>query len=431
MTMLRDINRVVDGKLDSTDARVGVLASEIPTGFPLSAFLLNDIDSAYPNRMYSVEVLTLPGLGKLYLNKAGVGYFEGAPAGTYSGTQRINKYDPGVGIVSSAVGDYNLQIGSVPSSISSVTVSPEAVTIGDGQGYTFTVMVEGTGAFNQAVIWSTTTGAIDGAGNLVLGSTNVQRTLIVTATSVQDPTKSGSSTVTQMAPGNSSAPVVNSVSVQPFAPTLAGGATQQFSATVHGVSNPSQAVTWMSTIGQINAGGLFIAPDSTEELQMGTVTAISVQDNTKSGSTVVSVATVGEEPAPPVIVGINGPRSKARTFVVSDPQVRQDTSTGVGTFWDLSNPAKPKGVKDPSAVIDISWDWGPWFEEAGDSYGSHYIVVDSGLILRATNEDDSIISAFVDRGHLGKTVGVTCHIKSNSTPPREDERTLYLRIRDR
>lgn len=110
MTMLRDINRVVNGRLDSTDPRVGVLASEIPTGFDVPSFLLNDIDTAYPNRLYSVEVLTLPAAGTLYLEKDGSGTFEGAPVGDYSGTQLVRKYDPGVGLVSDVTGDYTISV---------------------------------------------------------------------------------------------------------------------------------------------------------------------------------------------------------------------------------------------------------------------------------------------------------------------------------
>lgn len=110
--MLRDLNVSAGGKRICGIPRVGVLGSDVPTGFPLAALLLNDIDSGFPNRLYSVEILTVPSAGTLYVDEVSWASFTGAPDGTYTGTQRVRKYDPGVGIVSTDDGPYSLTIGA-------------------------------------------------------------------------------------------------------------------------------------------------------------------------------------------------------------------------------------------------------------------------------------------------------------------------------
>jgi hypothetical protein len=106
--------------------------------------------------------------------------------------------------------------------------------------------VDSSGAGNSS------TGTITGTGLY----TALSGTHSVTATSVADTTKSATATVTVQGP----------VSISPATVGLNLGATQQFSVTVQGQSNP--VVTWSvdgisggnSSIGRINAQGLYIAP---------------------------------------------------------------------------------------------------------------------------------------------------------------------------
>lgn len=133
MTMLRDIALVENGRLESTDERVGVLASEIPAGFALPAFLLNDIDAGAPGRLYALKLLTLPAAGLLMLDKAGAGSFRGAPAGTYTGIQQVEKFDPGVGLVSRGTGSYTIEVGAAGTD-QPPTVRTVSVRLGDENG---------------------------------------------------------------------------------------------------------------------------------------------------------------------------------------------------------------------------------------------------------------------------------------------------------
>src|SRR5262244_3268467 len=102
---------------------------------------------------------------------------------------------------------------------------------------------------------------------------------MVTATSLADPTKSVSATITLMPPVG--------VSVSPAAATLSQGQTQQFTATVTGSGN--SAVTWSiaPSLGTVSAAGLYTAPVSIGSQQAVMVTATSVADPTKSASATI------------------------------------------------------------------------------------------------------------------------------------------------
>jgi hypothetical protein len=181
---------------------------------------------------------------------------------------------------------------NVPSAptVSSVAVSPSAPSVAGGATQQFTATVTGTGSPAQTVTWSATAGSIDSSGLFTApAATGSTQTITVTATSTVDNTKSGTATVTVAATGT---PTVSSVTVSPSTASVAGGATQQFSATVTGTNSPAQTVTWSANGGTVNSSGLFTAPAATGSTQTITVTATSTADGTKSGTATVTVAAV-------------------------------------------------------------------------------------------------------------------------------------------
>ncbi len=157
-----------------------------------------------------------------------------------------------------------------------VSVSPSSASVATGGTQTFTATV--TGTTNQSVTWTATGGTITSAGVFTAGTTAGSFT--VKATSVQDTTKSGTASVTITAPQ----PIT--VSVAPLNPTLFANGTQQFTATVSNAQNT--AVNWSATGGTISSTGLYTAGATTGTF---TVTATSVQDPAKSGSTQVTIVT--------------------------------------------------------------------------------------------------------------------------------------------
>jgi len=108
------------------------------------------------------------------------------------------------------------------------------------------------------------------------------------------------------------APTVTGVTVAPATVTVNRDATQQFTVTVAGTNNPSQAVTW-----QVSGGGTGTSISSTGLLTVAydetasslTVTATSVLDDTKSGTATVTV------PAPVPCSGINGSLTSSDSLV--------------------------------------------------------------------------------------------------------------------
>lgn len=85
--------------------------------------------------------------------------------------------------------------------IASVTVSPATATVGKGTTLQLNAVVAGTGFVNKNVTWSVTGNADAGTtvnpnGLLTINPNETSTTITVTATSVFDPTKSGTSTIT-------------------------------------------------------------------------------------------------------------------------------------------------------------------------------------------------------------------------------------------
>jgi serine protease len=176
-----------------------------------------------------------------------------------------------------------------------VGVSPTTASVQSGNGtQTFTATV--TNASNTTVTWSVN-GVTGGNATVGMISSNgvytapaavpTPATVTVTATSMADTTKSGSSQVTITAP--------ITVAVTPATASVAVGMTQTFTAAVTGSSNA--AVNWSingvaggnSTVGTISASGVYTAPAMVPTPAAITVTAVSKQDSTKSGSAQTTV----------------------------------------------------------------------------------------------------------------------------------------------
>ena len=176
-----------------------------------------------------------------------------------------------------------------------VTVAPATAAISTIQTQAFTVTV--VNSANPAVIWKVngvqggndSVGRISAAGLYTPSPAAATRS--ITATSVEDPTKSGSAsvTVTLAAAG---------VTVTPATASISTIQTQQFTATVVNITNT--AVTWRvdgvqggnATVGRISAAGLY-TPSPTTTAGPHSITATSVADPTRSGSATVTVTLIG------------------------------------------------------------------------------------------------------------------------------------------
>ena len=172
----------------------------------------------------------------------------------------------------------------------SITVTPGSATLGQGQQQPFTATVTGTGntpASNTAVTWSfnPVVGTLSSTGVYTApAAISSQQAVTVKATSVADPTKSASASVTLQPPANGV-----SIVVSPNAVSLRQGRRRQFRAIVTGTNNT--AVTWSlrPAVGKLSAAGVYTAPATMDSQQTVIVTATSKADSTKSANATVTL----------------------------------------------------------------------------------------------------------------------------------------------
>jgi len=175
-----------------------------------------------------------------------------------------------------------------------VSVAPNNVSVNTGAQQQFTATVTGTN--NTAVTWSITGIGCVGSSCGTVTQTGlytappvppVPSYLNVVATSVADPTKSGTANVTVVAQ--------MSVTISPATATVVTGGQRQFTASVSG--SPNQNVTWSvagagcsgPTCGTVSNTGLYTAPASVPSKPTVSVTATAQADPTQSASAAVTV----------------------------------------------------------------------------------------------------------------------------------------------
>ncbi len=158
-----------------------------------------------------------------------------------------------------------------------------------------TATVTGTGSFSSTVFWSASGGGtIDATTGLFTASTVPFTTQVtITATSTQDTSKSGTTTITVAAAGT-----VSSVDVICNPSSVQTGQLSSCSATVNGTGAFSTGVNWSASGGSINPiTGQFSASSAGAY----TITATSQQDSTKSGTATVNVV-AGANNVLPIVV---------------------------------------------------------------------------------------------------------------------------------
>ncbi len=176
-----------------------------------------------------------------------------------------------------------------PPPIISVEISPSTATLPPGGTQSFGLSVTGNSqaAVNAGVSWSVREGVAGGSvTNAGLYSApQTAGTFHVVATSVADPSKSGSATITVTAP-----PVT--VRVSPASETLGFRGQRDFDASVSGANNTS--VTWSvqegAAGGSVTSDGVYTAPST-----LGTfhVVATSVANASASATATITVVQSG------------------------------------------------------------------------------------------------------------------------------------------
>lgn len=111
-------------------------------------------------------------------------------------------------------------------------------------------------------------------------------------------------------------------------------------------------------------------------------------------------------------------------------------------FDITTNPLKPSTIHDPQAILDYSWDFTDLLVAGDPIIDAHFVCFlrspDGAVTTGATatlgaiaGDGKSVWAWFevIDQTLLGATIAVTCHYKT--ADQREDDRTLYFKIRNR
>ncbi len=167
-----------------------------------------------------------------------------------------------------------------PALVSGVSITPTTVALGSSQTQAFVATVSGNN--NKTVTWSLSVGlgTISSTGVYTAPATiaNAQ-TVIVKATSVADPSKSGVSTVSLKVPV--------SVSLSSSGGSLMPLQSQRVTAVVAGSANSGVNWTINPAIGSLSTSpttAVYVAPSAIDQAQTVTITASAMADPTKIAS---------------------------------------------------------------------------------------------------------------------------------------------------
>ena len=91
-------------------------------------------------------------------------------------------------------------------------------------------------------------------------------------------------------------------------------------------------------------------------------------------------------------------------------------------------------IKDPDAVLDYIFDWTLWLDDVVDTITSQTVTtptVSGGIVIDESSIVGKTVVSYVSGGTVGQTYPVTCQITTASTPARVDERTIYIKLKER
>lgn len=87
-------------------------------------------------------------------------------------------------------------------------------------------------------------------------------------------------------------------------------------------------------------------------------------------------------------------------------------------------------TKDPSELLDYSWNWSPWLAEVGDTISDAIVRVTEGLMMVGEPVvNGAVVTQRVSGGTVGDFCSVVCQITTASGLIAE--RSIHLTIEDR
>lgn len=86
-------------------------------------------------------------------------------------------------------------------------------------------------------------------------------------------------------------------------------------------------------------------------------------------------------------------------------------------------------LKDPQAVLDYIFDWTAWLDDISDALSTHVVTVPTGISLDSSSIVGKTVVAWLSGGVAGTTYKIQCKI--TTTGARTDERSIYVKVKDR
>jgi hypothetical protein len=99
--------------------------------------------------------------------------------------------------------------------------------------------------------------------------------------------------------------------------------------------------------------------------------------------------------------------------------------------YTLNKAGQPVFPKDPNATLDYSLDFTDWLTQAGDSIASVLALPVGCTLAQDASFTGGVVTAFVSGGVVDEDASVTFRVTTTSQPPRVDDRTVILKIKER
>lgn len=87
-------------------------------------------------------------------------------------------------------------------------------------------------------------------------------------------------------------------------------------------------------------------------------------------------------------------------------------------------------VKDPIAVLDYQIDWSAWLT-GGETIVTSTWTVPTGIVKDSDNHTTVLTTIWLSGGTTGMRYLLTNRIVTNAIPPRTDERTITIAVKER
>ncbi|MCL2186385.1 MAG: Ig-like domain-containing protein, partial [Treponema sp.] len=359
---------------------------------------------------------------KVSSNPAGTGAVSPGTSISSNGTLTVDTHETITTLFITATSTYDpsksgsASVTVLVPTVTNVAVTPLNQTITAGSTLQFNATVTGTNSPNTSVTWkvdSTGTGVIAAGTNintnglLSVSAGETSNVLYITATSVQDPTKTMSVIVSILIP------TVTGVSVSPTGQTVERGGRIQFNSAVTGTNNPSQNVTWRVSS---NAAGTGAVTAGTSISADGLLTVS--ENETSSPLFIFAASAVNPFVAGNAFVNVNIPSATLPGVVIPTVTNVAVSPSAQSTLTNrtLQFSASVTGTNNPDNAVT----WRVSSNAAGSgSVTAGTSINSSGTLTIAANESLStlyvIAASVIDPSRTGIATVTVTNASSNVT----------------